>query len=91
MLELSLWQRLLLYAFILIALFIFVKVSQIKINGLPLVKLRYRILLALFFPILFVIFFLLGSFIIAIILLVLLIILLVYLLRRLARPKSKYL
>ncbi|MFA5176184.1 MAG: hypothetical protein WC413_02915 [Candidatus Nanoarchaeia archaeon] len=62
------WQQILLYAFILISLFIFVKTSQIKVNGHNLISLKYRILLALFFPLVFVLLFLLSSVILALVL-----------------------
>ena len=62
------WLRIVFYIFVLIALFIYVKVSQIKINGRNIIKLRYGILLALFFPLLFILFLLIGSIIVGIIL-----------------------
>jgi len=47
------WLNVLLYIFILISLFIYVKLSSIKINGVSLIKLHWRILLAIFFPVIF--------------------------------------
>ncbi|MBU0929591.1 MAG: hypothetical protein KJ623_00795 [Nanoarchaeota archaeon] len=67
------WERILFYIFVLIALFIYVKISNIQINGKK-IKLVYRLSLALFFPIILLIGILIGSVIIGIILLVLFII-----------------
>ena len=63
----------------------------LSINGVKLIKLRYRILLALLFPIILIILFIIGSFIVAIILLIIFILLLIYLFKKLAKPKAKYL
>jgi hypothetical protein len=49
-----LWQKLTAYAFLLIGLFIFVKTGKLKIRGRPLIPMKYRIALALFFPVVFV-------------------------------------
>lgn len=74
--NLVLWQKLVLYAMVLIGIFIFVKTSQFKILGVPLIKLRYRIILALFFPMIFVILFIFGALLFALVLVVLLVLLL---------------
>ena len=63
--QIPLWQRLLLYGFILIALFIYVKTSQLKVLGKPLIPLRWRILLALFFPLIFIVGLAFGALLIA--------------------------
>ena len=68
MIEITLWQKIILYVLLLISLFIFVKTSQIKIFNRPLISLRTRILLALFFPLILIVAFFLGSLLIAIIL-----------------------
>ena len=60
MVDLLLWQKIVLYALLLISIYIFVKTSQIKINNAPLIKLKYRILLALFFPIILGLAFIFG-------------------------------
>ena len=90
----ELWQRIIVYAFILIALFIFVKTSQIEINGIKIIKLRYRVLLALFFPVILILIFLFSSILISLILTILFIILLVSLLfklnKKLYKTKRKY-
>ncbi len=67
MIEIQFWQKIILYILLLISLFIFVKTSQIRINNTPLISLKYRVLLALFFPIILIIGLLLGSVIIAIV------------------------
>jgi len=64
---LTLIQRIILYIVILIAIYIFVKTSQIKLNGRELISLKYRVLIALFFPLVIVIGVILSSFILAII------------------------
>ena len=63
---LSIFERIALYILILIAIYIFVKTSELEFNGKKILKLKYRILLALFFPIILIIGLLLSSFIIAI-------------------------
>ncbi|MDD5651469.1 MAG: hypothetical protein PHF86_13825 [Candidatus Nanoarchaeia archaeon] len=67
------WTKIIFYIFILIALFIYVKLSQLQFNGVK-IKLVYRILLALFFPVIFLLFLLIGSILIGIILTILFII-----------------
>ncbi|MBS3163197.1 hypothetical protein J4427_00720 [Candidatus Woesearchaeota archaeon] len=83
------WLRIVFYIFVLIALFIYVKVSQIRINGRSMIKLKYRILLALFFPLLFVLFLLIGSIIVGIALTVLFILGIWILLSRLGYKRRK--
>jgi len=68
MIEITLWQKIILYALLLISLFIFVKLSKLRIFNRPLISLKYRIILALFFPLILIVAFFLGSLIIAIIL-----------------------
>ncbi len=67
---LTIFERIVLYILILIAIYIFVKTSELKIRGIPVLKLKYRLLLALFFPLVLVIGLLLSSFFIAIILVI---------------------
>jgi len=83
------WLRIVFYIFVFIALFIYVKVSQIRINGRSMIKLKYRILLALFFPLLFVLFLLIGSIIVGIALTVLFILGIWILLSRLGYKRRK--
>lgn len=83
------WLRIIFYIFVLIALFIYVKTSQIEINDKKLIKLKYRILLALFFPLLFVLFLLIGSIIVGIILTILFIVGTWFLLSRLRYKRRK--
>lgn len=68
------WTKILFYIFILIALFIYVKLSQLQISGIK-IKLIYRILLALFFPLILILFLFLSSILIAIVLTILFIVL----------------
>ncbi len=65
MIELSLWQEIILYVIMLIDLFIFIKLSQVKIRGRSLVKLHWRILIALIFPLLFVLVLMFGAILLA--------------------------
>jgi len=69
--SLKLWQEILLWIVIAIDLFIFIKLSAIKINGISLVKLHWRILIALVFPLIFIFAFIFGAILIAIVLMVL--------------------
>ena len=48
-----LWQKILAYAFLLIGLFIFVKTGKLRIMGRQVIPMKYRIALALFFPVIF--------------------------------------
>lgn len=80
--EIQLWQRLILYAFILIALFIYVKLTQLEVNGIKLIKLRYRILISSFFPLIFIILFSIGSIILALALTVIFILFLLSLFKK---------
>jgi len=66
MIELAAWQKIVLYLLLLLSLYIFVKTSQIKINNKPILKLKYRILIAVFFPVIFALAFIAGSIIIGI-------------------------
>lgn len=78
----TIFERIVLYILILIAIYIFVKTSELEINGKKIIGLEYRILLALFFPIVLIIGILLGSFIIAIILCIIFISILLGFLRK---------
>ena len=75
MIEITLFQKVLIYTFVLIALFIFVTLSKIQLFGIKIIKLPYRVLISILFPLIFLILILIGAFIIAIILLALIIIL----------------
>ncbi len=72
------WEKILIYAAILIFLYIFVKLSQLKINNKPVLPLYLRILISLFFPIIFVIILLLSSIIFSFLLLIILFIVFLY-------------
>jgi len=61
MINLQLWQKIALYVLILLSIFVFVQTSKLKINNVPIIKLKYRILLALFFPLIILLAFILGS------------------------------
>ena len=52
-LNMPLWQKITAYAFILAGLFIFVKTGKLRIMGRPIIPMKWRITLALFFPVLF--------------------------------------
>ena len=71
MITLVFWQKIVLYALLLVAIYIFVKSSQIKINNRPLIKLKHRIMLKLFFPLILLIAFFIGSILLGIVLLIL--------------------
>ncbi len=90
MIELAAWQKIALYVLLLITIFIFVKTSQIKINNRPLIKLKYRIALAAFFPIIFVGAIIISSIIIGVIIaLAALIMLSSYSIRKMKRLRKK--
>jgi hypothetical protein len=61
-----LWQKLTAYAFLLIGLFIFVKTGKLRVMGRPLIPMRYRVALALFFPVIFLIAIFFGALILGI-------------------------
>ena len=63
--------------FLAIAIIIYIKLSSIKVFGTNLLSLRYRILLALTFPLIVVVFLFLG-FVFAIILLLILILIFIF-------------
>ena len=63
--------------FLIIALIAYIKLSSIKILGRNLINIRYRILLALLFPLIIIIFLFLG-FIFAIVILLILIIIFIF-------------
>jgi len=65
------WQKILFYTFLLAAFFIFMKLSEIKVNGRNLIGLKYRFLIALIFPILIVLFIFFGLFILFLVIIVL--------------------
>ena len=56
-----LWQKVLGYVFLLIGLFIYVQTSKIKIMDRPIIPTKWRIALALLFPLIFVIGILFGA------------------------------
>jgi len=59
-----LWQRIIAYIFLLLSLYIFIKTSRLQIGGIKIIKLRYRIILALFFPIILILGLIFGAFLI---------------------------
>jgi len=46
-----LWQKIIVYAYLLLGLFIFVKTSNLKFMDHPIISLKWRIILAVFFPV----------------------------------------
>lgn len=79
---LEFWQEILLYIVIVIDLYIFVKLSQIKIAGRSVIKLHWRIFIAVLFPLIFVVAVIFGAFLIALVLTVIFILFLFSLFRR---------
>jgi len=67
---LSLTQKIIIYILLLIAIYIFVKTSEIEIFGKKLIKLKYRVVLAVFFPIFLLLALILSTFLAAAILLI---------------------
>ncbi|MEK6922315.1 MAG: hypothetical protein AABX08_00775 [Nanoarchaeota archaeon] len=67
MIEFALWHKIALYVLLLLSIFIFVKTSELKISNIPIIKLKYRIAIALFFPVILILAFLIGSIVIGII------------------------
>ena len=61
------------YLSLLIALFIFVKASEIRVNEKKLLSFKSRLIIALIFPLLVVLFVLIGTFVLTIVLIVLII------------------
>ncbi len=59
-------QKILAYAFLLIGLYIFVKTGKIRIFNRPVIPMKWRITLALFFPILFILGLVFGAIILGI-------------------------
>lgn len=49
-----LWQKLAAYAYLLIGLFIFVKTSKLQLGGYPIIALKWRVALAVLFPVILV-------------------------------------
>ena len=62
------WQEILLWIIIFIDLYIFIKLSQIKVGRFPLIKLHWRIIIAVIFPLIFVIAFVFGAVLVAFVL-----------------------
>ncbi len=65
MIELELWQKIGLYALLLGSLYIYVKLSNLKVNGAPFLRLEYRILIAVLFPLILIAAILIGSVLLA--------------------------
>lgn len=80
--QLPLWQKIALYTLLLIALFVYVKATKLSINGRPLISTKYRVMLALFFPLLLLLAIFLGALILALILVILFILFLLSLFGR---------
>ena len=59
--SMPLWQKILGYAFLLTGLFIYVQTSKIMITDRPVIPLKWRIALALLFPLIFAIGILFGA------------------------------
>ncbi len=79
------WVEIIFYVFILVALFIFVKVGEMEVNGKKVVSLKYRILIALIFPLLIVLFLFIGAFILFILAIVIVTFIVFYLFNRFKR------
>jgi len=67
------WIQVVFYLVLLAAFFIFMKLSDFEINGRKILSLKYRILIALVFPVLIVLFILFGIFILMLIIFVLIV------------------
>lgn len=82
------WNYLLLAAFVLVAVLVFVRLSSLRYRSKPLIGLFPRIVIALFFPFIGLVIILLGSFIVVLIAsLVVLLLLIMFLVFLFARPK----
>jgi len=66
------------YISLLIALFIFVKASEIKVNGKKLLSFKSRLIIALTFPLLILLFVMIGTFLLTIIVIIMIILGLFY-------------
>ncbi|MCX6712053.1 MAG: hypothetical protein NT139_03390 [Candidatus Woesearchaeota archaeon] len=66
--HLTLLEKILIYVFILLAIFIFVKLSNIQIFGHKVIKLKYRIIITIIFPLILVILLIFGLLVASIIL-----------------------
>ena len=66
--NLQLWQQLLIYGFILLAFYIYTKLSRISIGRYPLIPKRYRIIIALLFPFIFALMFFFGTILLSLLL-----------------------
>ena len=64
---LVLWQKLVLYGLILGALFVYVRMSQVKVGSRPLIPLQYRIALAVLFPVILGLIVVFSSFVLALV------------------------
>jgi len=60
-LAMPLWQKLVLYGALLVGLFIFVKTGKVAIFGHQLIPMKWRITLAVFFPIIVVLGIIFGA------------------------------
>lgn len=69
MLEIS-WIKLLIYALILIIIYIFVKLTKFNIFGKQILSLKWRIVIALLFPVILIIGLVFGALIFGIILVI---------------------
>lgn len=74
------WVQVVFYLALLIAFFIFMKLSDFEINGRKIISLKYRILIALIFPILIILFILFGIFILLLVIFVLVVLGIIFLL-----------
>jgi len=67
------WTKVFIYAFILLMIYIFVKLTNLRFFGRPVLNIKWRIAIALLFPIVLVIGLLFGAVIFAIVLVILLV------------------
>ena len=74
------WVQVVFYLALLIAFFIFMKLSDFEINGRRIISLKYRVLISLIFPILIILFILFGIFVLLLVIFVLVVLGIVFLL-----------
>lgn len=67
------WTRVLIYVLILIVIYIFVKLTNLKFFGKPVLSLKWRIIIALFFPVILILGIVFGALIFGVVIVVFLI------------------
>ncbi len=81
----ELYQQIILYILLLIGLYIYVKTSKITINNKPIIPAKYRISLAVLFPLIIILAIIFSTFIIALALAIVIIIGLLILFQKIKR------